>query len=245
MPRPKPIPPHPNPLSFSGCTAPAARLRLHGQVLHVEDGDTDLASLQAAIESAKRDLNRPTLIKTTTVIGYGSSKQGTAGVHGAPLGHADLAAVKKAYGFEEDGMFAVPTDVSAAYAKCKVAGARVHAEWKTLFESYRKAHPDLAKEFERCACSSSACSRVEGEASVQFQCLLFFFACRRPRSPTSHILLRVRFLLLSPPPSIHPSNPAVRHFRPSSIPHPAIPQAPKRRAAREVARLAPAVDPRG
>ena len=72
----------------------------------------------------ERELNRPTLIKCTTTIGYGSSKQGTAGVHGAPLGHADLAAVKKMYGFDEDGMFTVPADVQAAYLKCRrrVAG---------------------------------------------------------------------------------------------------------------------------
>lgn len=119
------------------------------QCLHVEDADTDLGGLTAAIESAKRELNRPTLIKCTTTIGYGSSKQGTAGVHGAPLGHADLAAVKKMYGFDEDGMFTVPADVQAAYLKCKKAGGQAHAEWKAMFEDYRKAHPDLAKEFER------------------------------------------------------------------------------------------------
>ena len=119
------------------------------QTLHVEDADTDLAGLTAAIETAKRELNRPTLIKCTTTIGYGSSKQGTAGVHGAPLGHADLAAVKKAYGFEEDTYFTVPPDVSAAYLKCKAAGAKQHAEWKVTFAEYRKAHPELAAEFER------------------------------------------------------------------------------------------------
>ena len=119
------------------------------QCLHVEDADTDLQSLSSAIQTAKQELNRPTLIKCTTTIGYGSSKQGTAGVHGAPLGHADLAAVKKAYGFDEDSYFNIPADVQAAYGKCKAAGARAHGDWNAMFERYRQAHPDLAKEFER------------------------------------------------------------------------------------------------
>ena len=67
------------------------------QCIHVEDGDTDLGAIEQAIVDAKRDLSRPTLIKVTTTIGFGSSKAGTAGVHGAPLGHADLANVKKQY----------------------------------------------------------------------------------------------------------------------------------------------------
>jgi len=119
------------------------------QTLHVPDGDSDLVALKLALDSARRELNRPTLIKVTTTIGFGSSKQGTAGVHGAPLGHADLANVKAAYGFDKEGHFAVPADVAAAYGKQKAIGAQKHAEWNALFERYRAAHPALAAEFER------------------------------------------------------------------------------------------------
>ena len=119
------------------------------QCIHVEDGDSDLGAIEQAIVDAKRDLSRPTLIKVTTTIGYGSSKAGTAGVHGAPLGHADLANVKKQYGFAEDDYFQTPSDVAAAYAERKTAGIAKHAAWRTLFGAYAKAHPELAAEFER------------------------------------------------------------------------------------------------
>ena len=119
------------------------------QTLHVEDGDTDLGALQAAIDSAKRELTRPTLIKVTTTIGYGSSKQGTAGVHGAPLGHADLAAVKKACGFTEDAFFCVPDDVAATYKAAGASGTAKQRAWSEMFARYQQAHPELAKEFLR------------------------------------------------------------------------------------------------
>jgi len=119
------------------------------QTLHVEDGDSDLLSLEQAIADAKADLSRPTLIKVTTTIGYGSAKAGTAGVHGAPLGHADLAAVKKQYGFTEDTFFDVPADVAAAYQQAGQAAAAKQQAWSTLMEGYRAAHPELAAELER------------------------------------------------------------------------------------------------
>jgi len=119
------------------------------QTIHVEEGDTDLAALEQAITDAKAELARPTLIKVTTTIGYGSSKAGTAGVHGAPLGHADLANVKKQYGFAEDTFFDVPADVAAAYGGCQTVGAARQLAWSKLFESYRAAHPELAAELER------------------------------------------------------------------------------------------------
>ena len=50
-----------------------------------------------------------------TTIGFGSSKQGTAGVHGAPIGHADLAAMKTTFGFDDKAFFLVPDDVGSAF----------------------------------------------------------------------------------------------------------------------------------
>ena len=119
------------------------------QTLLVEDGDNDQAGLQAAIESAKAEKTKPTLIKVTTTIGFGSDKAGTAGVHGAPLGHADLARVKKAYGFDGETFFDVPADVRAAYGACRATGVAKHRAWSELFARYAAAHPELASEFER------------------------------------------------------------------------------------------------
>ena len=112
------------------------------QVLEVEDGDTDLAGLQEAIEAAKAERSKPTMIKVRTTIGYGADKQGTAGVHGAPLGLVDLARLKKEWGFEEDKCFEVPKDVAAVYAGCKPAGVAKHAAWSKMFEAYAKALPE-------------------------------------------------------------------------------------------------------
>lgn len=119
------------------------------QVLTVHDGDSSLESLRIAIERAQADLFRPTLIKVATTIGFGSSKQGTAGVHGAPIGHADLAAMKTAFGFDEKEFFVVPDDVHQAYRAAGAAGTAKHAAWKALLAGYALKHPDLAAEFER------------------------------------------------------------------------------------------------
>ena len=119
------------------------------QCIHVQDGDTDLTSLKVALDSARRELMRPTLIKVTTTIGFGSSKQGTEHVHGAPLGYADLSAVKAMYGFDKDAFFAVPEDVGAAYAKQKEIGMAKQSAWEEMFGRYKLAHPELAAEFTR------------------------------------------------------------------------------------------------
>ena len=85
----------------------------------------------------------------TTTIGFGSSKAGTAGVHGAPLGHPDLAAVKKMYGFDDAAHFATPDDVSAAFARCKAEGAKRYRAWGDLLAQYEASYPDLASELKR------------------------------------------------------------------------------------------------
>jgi len=119
------------------------------QVLVIEDGDTDLAGLQEAIELAKAERSKPTMIKVRTTIGFGADKAGTAGVHGAPLGLVDLARVKKEWGFEEDKCFEVPKDVAKAFSGCKPAGVAKHAAWSKMFDAYAKAHPELAADFLR------------------------------------------------------------------------------------------------
>lgn len=69
------------------------------QVLSVDDGN-DVQAVRQAIETAKADTDRPSLIKIRTVIGFGSTKAGTGGVHGAPLGAADTAQAKTKFGFD-------------------------------------------------------------------------------------------------------------------------------------------------
>jgi transketolase len=120
----------------------------HWHVQRVADGN-DLAAIEAAIEAAKAETGRPSIIAVRTVIGYGSPKAGTNKVHGEALGAADTAATKKFYGFPEDQSFYVPEDALTNWRKAVERGAELEADWKALFAGYSLANPELAAEFER------------------------------------------------------------------------------------------------
>jgi transketolase len=120
----------------------------HWHVQRVTDGN-DLVAIEAAIEAAKAETGRPSIIAVRTVIGYGSPKAGTSKVHGEALGAEATAATKKFFGFPEDQSFYVPPDALANWRKAVDRGAGLEAEWKTLFEGYAAANPELAAEFER------------------------------------------------------------------------------------------------
>lgn len=117
-------------------------------VQRVADGN-QLGAIEAAIEAAKAETGRPSLIGVRTVIGYGSPRAGTSKVHGEAMGAADAAATKKFFGFPEDKSFYVPEDALANWRKAKDRGPALEAEWKELFDRYAKAFPELAAEFER------------------------------------------------------------------------------------------------
>lgn len=120
----------------------------HWHVQRVADGN-DLAALETAIEAAKAETGKPSLIAVRTVIGYGSPKAGTNKVHGEALGAADVAATKKFFGFPEDQSFYLPDDALKNWREAVDRGAAAEAEWNKLFESYKAAFPELAAEFER------------------------------------------------------------------------------------------------
>jgi len=120
----------------------------HWHVQRVADGN-DLAAIEAAIEAAKAETGKPSMIAVRTVIGYGSPKAGSNKSHGEPLGAADVAATKKFFGFPEDQSFYVPEDALTNWRKAVQRGAGQEAEWKALFAGYAKAFPELAAEFER------------------------------------------------------------------------------------------------
>lgn len=122
------------------------RFKAYGwQYLRVEDGN-NLAEIAKAIEEAKQDEARPTLIEVKTVIGYGSpNKSGKSDVHGAPLGADELKLTKEAYQwtFEED--FHVPTEVYEHFRKQVVLqGDKKEQEWRALFSQYKEKYPELA-----------------------------------------------------------------------------------------------------
>ena len=124
----------------------AARYAAMGwQVLRVDDGDRDVDAIDRAIAAAKADSARPSMICVRTTIGFGSPKKaGTAGAHGSPLGKDEVAATKRALGWDPDAHFLVPDAARAHFGAIKTRGAAAHAAWRSRLEAYRAAHPDLA-----------------------------------------------------------------------------------------------------
>jgi transketolase len=127
-----------------------ARYASYGwHTLHVARGDDDLDGILTALEQAKAETDRPTMIRVSTTIGKGSAKEGTGSVHGSPLGEADIANMKKAWGFDESKSFHVADDVYAQYARKREEGQRAEADWKATLQRYAVMHPALAAEFNR------------------------------------------------------------------------------------------------
>lgn len=125
------------------------RFKAYGwYVQSVSDG-TDLQQLSQAINNAKIENKRPSLIKVRTQIGYGSpNKAGTASAHGSALGEEEVKLVKKNLGFDPDQYFIVPKDVLKYYREIGLKGAKKEKEWNNLFQCYKEQYPDEAKEYE-------------------------------------------------------------------------------------------------
>ncbi|MBE9142061.1 transketolase [Planktothrix mougeotii] len=118
-------------------------------VQHVENGNTDLDAIADAIAKAKEVTDKPSFIKVTTIIGYGSpNKQNTAGVHGAALGGDEVAATRKNLGWDYEP-FVVPDDALAHFRKAVERGANLEGEWSKTWENYKAKYPQEAAEFER------------------------------------------------------------------------------------------------
>jgi transketolase len=115
-------------------------------VPNVDGHDAD--AIKRAIDAARAESTRPSLICCKTIIGYGAPNvQGTSATHGAALGAAEAAAARKNLGWEEPP-FVVPADVKAAW-DARERGARLEADWRARFAAYRKQYPELAAELER------------------------------------------------------------------------------------------------
>lgn len=127
------------------------------QVIPAVDGH-DSKAIKAAIETARADLSKPTLICCKTIIGFGSpNKQGKEDCHGAPLGDEEIALVRENLNWPHPA-FEIPADIAAAWHH-KVAGEQAESEWNQRFSAYAKAYPELANEFER---------RLSGELPADF-----------------------------------------------------------------------------
>lgn len=142
-----------NDISLDGPTSKAftenvgARYEAYGwQHILVKDGN-DLEAISKAIDEAKAETEKPTLIEIKTVIGFGSPKEGTSAVHGAPIGQDGIDAAKTVYGWEYPD-FTVPEEVAKRFKEeINDKGAKTEADWDEMFANYEKAHPELAKQF--------------------------------------------------------------------------------------------------
>jgi transketolase len=117
----------------------------------VMDGN-DVEDLTAAIEEAKRETNRPSLLLVHTHIGYGSpKKQDNFSSHGNPLGDEELLATKKALGWPSTEKFFLPQEAVDVFRQAIPKGAAAQQEWKARLEAYRAAFPAEGAEFEMIA----------------------------------------------------------------------------------------------
>lgn len=113
------------------------------QTLLVEDGN-DLEAIGKAIEEAKADTTRPTMIEVKTKIGYGCpAKEGKASAHGEPLGVDNVAALRQNLGWEEMESFVIPQDVYDNFKDVAAKNAKVEEAWNALFAEYAEKYPDM------------------------------------------------------------------------------------------------------
>ncbi|MDP8050976.1 transketolase [Pasteurella atlantica] len=126
----------------------AQRFEAYGwQVIRNVDGH-DAEQIQFAIENAKEEKDRPTLIICKTIIGYGSpNKSNSHDCHGAPLGDAEIQATREFLNWEHKP-FEIPADIYAQW-DAKAKGEVAEKEWNAKFAAYEAAYPELAKEFKR------------------------------------------------------------------------------------------------
>lgn len=120
-----------------------ARFKAMGfKVLEVKDGN-DISEIGKAIEEAKEDKEGPSFIKINTKIGFGSPKEGTADVHGAPLGADNIIAMKKTLGWPSEEPFFVPDEVYENYKAKAENLAKKEEEWNKLFKEYCEKFPEM------------------------------------------------------------------------------------------------------
>jgi transketolase len=127
----------------------AGRYQAYGWNVQEVAGDgNDMAAFEKALNNAKAEKGRPSIIKLRTHIAYGSpNKQDTAGAHGAPLGDDEIRLMKENFGWDPEQSFHVPEEVSVYMRDIAVKGAEAEKAWNKMFEDYAKKYPNLAGQF--------------------------------------------------------------------------------------------------
>ena len=132
---------------LSWCEDVDARFEAMGWHAQSVDGH-DREAIDAAIDQAKAETQRPSMIRCRTHIGHGSpNKQDTAAAHGAPLGEEEIRLTKAAIGWAPTQSFVVPDEAYAGFAPLRARGATKRAEWEAAFAAYQADHPELAAQW--------------------------------------------------------------------------------------------------
>ncbi|KAL1981150.1 hypothetical protein VTN96DRAFT_3037 [Rasamsonia emersonii] len=141
-----------------------AKMRACGwDVIDVEDGCFDVEGIVQALEQARASSDKPTFINVRTIIGLGSKVAGTADAHGVAFEAEDVAAQKKAYGFNPDELFVISDTVREFFADLPARGEALVQEWNKLVDEYSAKYPDLGAEFRR---------RIRGELPANWKDLI-------------------------------------------------------------------------
>lgn len=117
-------------------------------VQRVTDGN-DLQAIEKAIALARGETERPSIIAVRTHIGYGSPKHDQASAHGEPLGQDAMKATRKFFGWPEDKQFYIPEEAGTHLRQAVERGQRFEADWREVWNAYRKRYPAEAEEFDR------------------------------------------------------------------------------------------------
>ena len=131
----------------------------------------NMAAIDAAIQLAQEATDRPSIIACRTHIGFGSPRQDSAKVHGAPLGDEDLRRTKETFGFSPDESFVVPSAARQVFEANARKGASLQAEWDRMMSGYHQDHPSLAAQWDLF---------IKGELPVDLEEILPSFSPDKP-----------------------------------------------------------------
>ena len=147
----------------------AKRYEAYGwQVIKVDDGN-NTSEISSAIEKAKAEESKPSLIIVKNIIGYGCpAKQGKASAHGEPLGTENLAALKENLGWNYEP-FTIPEEVKNYISDFTKNAEKQETAWQDLFNAYAKQYPELAKEWELWFSGKIATNLLENEEFWSFE----------------------------------------------------------------------------
>jgi transketolase len=156
-------------ITFSGEDV-TRRFEAYGWQVQAVDG-RDHDGISRAIDAAKAEVSRPSLIRVRTVIGYGApKKQGTSGAHGAPLGEEELKAAKAFLRWPQEPRFLVPEEVRAYWREVVAGKVGQYQAWAGAERAWRETHPEQAKLLDahasRAVPADLAAKLIEGADAV-------------------------------------------------------------------------------